>query len=561
MTSGAPTAAGGRSRAAGGPPILRLLIALARADFLERTRRFSSVLTLLGMIFMAWQAMPADPKQFSLSVHLGDYRGVYNSAWVGGILALLVSSLLTLIGFFLIKNAVERDRLTGVGEILASTPISRPAYTLGKTLSNFVFLAALPATLWLAGLGMQLLRGEERHLDPWVMASPLIFICLPVLAIVAALAVLFECVRWLRGTLGNVLYFFLWVFGLTAGILSPIDVLGVKALHASMGAACQARYADYDLTGLVIGGGIDPIKGTFVWNGMAWNGPLLLQRLAWFGAALLIALAAALVFDRFDSARSAARLWSVKARRPSKSRDLPGSVSLEDDAGSRPTARPTGTRLGEGAAHHFTLTPLARGAGHFRLASLVVAELRLMFKGVSRWWTLVMLGLTIAGLAAPAPGGQIVRSLAWIWPIALWAGLGVRDTRHGTVELLLSSPGPRTRQWPATLIAGGLVALLPGAGCLIHAGAVRGVAGLVTAAAGIAFVPAFAFAAGRLSGSSRLFEITYLLLWYIGPLNAVPLFDYTGEAPGLTDFGTAAWLGVVAVGGLAAAALTPDRHR
>jgi hypothetical protein len=45
------------------------------------------------------------------------------------------------VGFFVIKNAVERDRRTGVGQILATTPISKLQYTLGKTLSNFAVLA------------------------------------------------------------------------------------------------------------------------------------------------------------------------------------------------------------------------------------------------------------------------------------------------------------------------------------------------------------------------------------------------------------------------------------
>ncbi len=49
--------------------------------------------------------------------------------------------------------------------------------------------------------------------------------------------------------------------------------------------------------------------------------------------------------------------------------------------------------------------------------------------------------------------------------------------------------------------------------------------------AGCLFVPALAFALGALSGTSRLFEAVYLLLWYIGPMNHVPAFDYMGVTP------------------------------
>jgi hypothetical protein len=43
------------------------------------------------------------------------------------------------------------------------------------------------------------------------------------------------------------------------------------------------------------------------------------------------------------------------------------------------------------------------------------------------------------------------------------------------------------------------------------------------------FVPALALCFGVLSGGSKLFEIVFLLMWYIGPLNNTPVLDYTGS--------------------------------
>lgn len=545
-------------RAAGAATPLRLLAALGRADFLERARRFSTLVTFFAMLFMAWQAMPADPRQFSMSLRLGDYRGLYNSAWVGGLMAMLVTTLLTLVGFYLVKNAVERDRLTGVGEILATTPIRRFEYTLGKTLSNFIFLAALPATLWVAGLGMQLLRGEDRRLDPLVMALPLALMCLPALAVVAAVAVLFECLAWLRGTLGNVVYFLLWNFTLVSGVMSPVDLLGMRLLQRSMAAACQARYPDYSGQEFVIGGGIEPVRGTFVWDGVDWSGAMILGRLAGFAVALLVALLASLAFDRFDPSRGAVRV-GARGARPRKGSDGDRADNSGAPPGGGAVEAPAGAR---GAAPALpVLTPLTAGARHVRIAPLVRAELKVLFHGVSRWWGIVFLALVIAGLAVPGQAGTIVRGIAWIWPLGLWSGLGVRDLRHGTRDLLLSSPGPRSRQWPATLLAGVLLALLPGVGSFVHGVAAHGAAGGATVAAGILFVPIAAFASGRLSGSSRLFEAGYLLLWYVGPMNSVPMFDYTAGAPAGIGFDTAA--GFLAAGALllAAAALLRDDRR
>ena len=44
----------------------------------------------------------------------------------------------------------------------------------------------------------------------------MIFISLPVMLVVAALAILFEAIPWLRGGLGNVVYFFVWIGALSA---------------------------------------------------------------------------------------------------------------------------------------------------------------------------------------------------------------------------------------------------------------------------------------------------------------------------------------------------------
>jgi hypothetical protein len=45
---------------------------------------------------------------------------------------------------------------------------------------------------------------------------------------------------------------------------------------------------------------------------------------------------------------------------------------------------------------------------------------------------------------------------------------------------------------------------------------------------GVLFVPALALVMGVWTRHSRFFEITYLLLWYVGPFEGVPSFDFAG---------------------------------
>jgi ABC-type transport system involved in multi-copper enzyme maturation permease subunit len=96
---------------------------------------------------------------------LDDYRGLLNSAWVGGMMAASAILLLSLFGFYLVKNAIERDIQTGVGQIIATSPISQPFFLLGKWLSNWAVLAALVGILALAAVVMQLLGGESAQFD------------------------------------------------------------------------------------------------------------------------------------------------------------------------------------------------------------------------------------------------------------------------------------------------------------------------------------------------------------------------------------------------------------
>ncbi len=74
-----------------------------------------------------------------------------------------------------------------------------------------------------------------------------------------------------------------------------------------------------------------------------------------------------------------------------------------------------------------------------------------------------------------------------------------------------------------------------------------GTGGAVVLVSAILFVPSLAQMLGYWTGTRRLFELTYLLLWYIGPLNQVPALDFAGatsETLGTTTplaFGGMVW--------------------
>ena len=74
-------------------------------------------------------------------------------------MTMTVTLFLGWIGFYLVKGSVARDYETGVGQIMASTPLTRPLYALGKWLSNFAILSLMIFILMAAGVLMNLLKG------------------------------------------------------------------------------------------------------------------------------------------------------------------------------------------------------------------------------------------------------------------------------------------------------------------------------------------------------------------------------------------------------------------
>src|ERR1035438_8989823 len=122
---------------------------MARADFLERVRRYSFLVTLAFAVYLGYSAYSGQ-----VVLRLGDYRGVYNTAWLSALMTLVTTTFLSLVGFYVVRNSVDRDQQTGVGRILAATPMTRLFYTAAKVASNFAVLSAMVLVLMGAAIIM-----------------------------------------------------------------------------------------------------------------------------------------------------------------------------------------------------------------------------------------------------------------------------------------------------------------------------------------------------------------------------------------------------------------------
>ncbi len=490
---------------------LRPLYAFVRADVLERTRRYQYLATIVVTLLIGTLLVP--PRNAWYETFLIDgYRGIYNSAWIGASYALLAAMLLSLFGFYNIKSAVERDRTTRVGEVIAATPIGRIDYALGKALSNFFVLGSMTAILCLTAIAMQFVRGESYALHVGQIVAPFALVVLPLMAMVAAIAVCFEMVPWLRGGLGNVAYFFGWTAYLVWSVQAEVraipwwrDMLGGnlvmrQAWQGLLKVDPRARPNSIEI-GAEAGA---TVRHFFTFSGVHWSAGDVAGRLAWFAVALAVVAVAALFFDRFAKpARGAQRRRSSALTQRWQ--------SLCERCG----------------------TPVLDLLFGSDFGAIVLAELRLLVRGLSVWWYAVAVGFCVFQLFADPKGQSLAIGLAWIWPMLQWSQLGTRESVYATEQFVYPTLHPIRRQFVAQWCAGILLALVTAAGSLVHYTIAGNLVGIEGVLAGALFVPTLALACGALSGTTRLFEIAYLVLWYIGPMNRTS-FDFTqgSYAPG-----------------------------
>lgn len=512
-------------------PILTVF-ELARADFLERTRRASFLVTLAGAAALAY------------TVHVDVWTVLVagrvpapGPAATGILVAVVTSTFLSLAAYYVVRGTVERDLRTGVGPILAATPAGRLAYAAGKFVSNAGVLGAMVLLLAALAMGIEAARaGGITPVGAWQVIAPSLLITAPALAAVAGVAVVFDSVPWLQGTTGNVAYFFLWTGLLTfAGFDTGgawLDVTGVSLAFEALSDALRTAVPGASAEGLTITA--NPAMGedtaSFAWSGVPWTPAHLARRLWWVAVGGLlsgVAAASLRIFDPFGDRGGLFGTGGDEAA-PSDAGDVPvpGDPADGPDAIGTSTDGPGPIEVGVSAVSDLAAPGTSGPLVGFLRA--VAGELRLLLSGRRWWWYVGLAAVNVAALAVDADAVAIPLLAAWVLPLPAWSELGCRERIRGTETLLFSGPSPRLRQLPAQLAAGVGVSLVAGAVPLGRLAAAGGGSALAVAAVGALFVPALALCLGAWTGKEKTFQAVYLVLWYLGPVNEIPALDFMG---------------------------------
>ncbi|MNO18872.1 hypothetical protein D3C76_85920 [compost metagenome] len=483
---------------------------LIKSNMVSQMRSYSFLLVIGISVFAGYACVPDAAAGYEI-FYIGGVRGIYNSAWLGGLAAMLTTMLLWLFGFFMLRSQISGDARLKLGPLIASAPVRKIRYIAGKAAANFVVLLVIGAVLLVAFMAMQLLRGEASQLRLTDYMAPFFYVTFPSLFLLASLTVLFDVFPGLKGVAGNVLFFCLWIAVGVVSIAAPSDwwdLFGVSGILNAMAHSAAEHYPA--LSSLEASGsfGYYPTQGqipTFVWQGAAWDHSLILIRLVWIAAGIGVIVLSALLFRRFEHPEASSKVHPLASGRE-KTPALP--LAAMEHSGS------------------LKLSPAVKVKGA-RFHGRVKAELKLMLKGMSLWWTLPAIVLIAAPLLVTANSVNSLLPFIMIWPLALWSQMGTRDQHYFTTGLILSSSSPLAKWWTEWL-SGVFITLLFSAGAIIRFVAEGEMPALLAWGTGILFIPTLALALGTLGGSKKLFEVIYMLWWYMGPLNHVPSLDFLG---------------------------------
>lgn len=480
---------------------LQRFFAILAADLRERTRSPRFWVVLACVVTASWWFVPSISAGYTTVTLSGGERGRYSSAWVGVVMAMEFSTLLSLLGFYLVRGTLLRDIDTRVWQLLVATPMTRGGYLLAKWASHMaVFLLIVAAGLGV-GLLAQWVRAEDPVINLLELIKPALLLSVPGLAVTAMLAVWFDLLPWLRRTAGNVLFFILWITlsSISIGQLESADASvrdgwrsdpnGIAVVARDVHRVRERQTGKTEEFGFSVGVNIQKTEPRlFEWKTWQVRGMDVFGRALWMAFALGGVLLAAPVLD-----------WAASR----------GSTS-----GS--THSVAGTRL---RWLDLLLDPLQGNP----VGRLAVAESKMVLRQRRWWWwlfALVAFGFQLFGTGRALEAGML---LAWILPLDILARGILRESENGTGGLVFTAPLILRRLLAARFLAafGLLLALtLPGMLRL----AVIAPAGALAAVAVAASIAAWGLCLGGLCRNARPFELLLVGVVY-ACLQGAPLLD------------------------------------
>jgi hypothetical protein len=491
---------------------------IIKADYLQRTRSYSFLITLAITIYAAYSFVPPTNAAYT-TLNVTGYRGAFNSAWVGYVSATMTTVMLSLYGFLLVNSGIKKDIDTEVGLIVATTPITNFGYLLTKLFSNFLVLLTIAGITFVVSMVMFLIRGNGY---PFIFADfivPYIMFALPALFLVSGMAVVGEVFLGKRSILQFIIYFFICgavisvINTPTTGIPTAVfDPFGLSLVTGSIKTLINTEFHE-NIQQVSFGFIFSPHKSfkTFEWNGVSWTGIFIFSRFLWVAFSLLLVYISSFFFHRFDFNQSTSR-----KRKTVINNRQPEIIDIKPATNPGP------------------LPPVTTDYGIF---PFIKTELLLLIRKGAKWFWLVSAGVWIAMIFAPLDiAHAYLLPAIWFLQVTRFSELVTKERTNRLHYFTYSSYKPVLRMLPAQILAGVILAIilaLPVIGRYLITFNINAIIHIVC---GAVFIVLLAVCLGIVSGGKKLFEVIFFMLTYAAT-QKIPAIDYFGatvhENPGI----------------------------
>lgn len=279
--------------------VLQRFLTLSYYNLIQVMRTYQFLILLGLVVALGYFLVPPADAGYQ-TMYVGEVRSVYNSAWIGAVAALSSSLFLWPFGFYLLRSQITEDKQQGVGSFLVSSPIGNLQYLFSKMISNFFTLAIMGLVLELAFMVMQLIRREETRLVLSDYLLPYIWMVLPSMLVLAALTILFDIIPFLRGVMGNTIFFSLWtaISALSFSGVGYVDIFGTQFIFAEIMQGIKHDFPTIKETSVNFGYQTAKSLLTFDWSEIRWSIDILTERLIWLLVTTCLFLIGGLFFRR-----------------------------------------------------------------------------------------------------------------------------------------------------------------------------------------------------------------------------------------------------------------------
>lgn len=483
-----------------------MIYQVLKADYLERTRRFSFLAICAITMFLTFLSVPNVKAPFvSICLEPNIFRQGSNSSWIPITIALCGGILFPMIGLSFVKNNISMDRNTGLLYIMQSMNMPKASYVIGKYLSN-LFLLTIMWILTIIGATIMLpFQFPNQLLSFHDFISPFIGIY-PGIVFASALAIFLESVSFISRKMSNVIgittLFVMFLINYSTSdynypLLRIFDFSNYRWIMESINNAVIPIIGHEVLeTGILVPGGMfadsQGVQELF-FHGMTWNNQFFADKILLIFLCFVLVILAIIFLDQTEQR---------------------GKVTFNKSQKKNKTV--------------FVRT---------HCTSSFVTEFKILYSGLPKLWYILIASLWVYSIFAPL---QYVQGYLWIimliFSVVIFSQMGCSEYEHNLMEYFLTIKSSLVKSLVYSCIGGIITSLVLSIPIIMRCLITQNYVCSLGYIAFSFFVPALACFLGEYTKSRRAFETIFLLICFL--LINIPTFLFQVNIITIMTIGT-----------------------